>query len=111
MWPHMHTRILASLLLFQITMLGFFGLKKFYYTPFLIPLPIISLIFVYVCWKKFYRSFHNTPLEVACHELKEVPNMEQIFRSFIPPSLNSEKADDEQFEDALSQVSRMGSFA
>ncbi|KAF2305491.1 hypothetical protein GH714_005716 [Hevea brasiliensis] len=55
--------------------------------------------------------FCNTPLEVACRELKEVPNMEQLFRSFIPPSLNSEKLDDEQFEDALSQVSRMGSFA
>ncbi|KAJ9135816.1 hypothetical protein P3X46_032951 [Hevea brasiliensis] len=111
MWPHMHTRILASLLLFQVTMFGYFGVKEFYYTPMLIPLPIISLIFVYVCSKKFYRSFCNTPLEVACRELKEVPNMEQLFRSFIPPSLNSEKLDDEQFEDALSQVSRMGSFA
>ncbi|XP_015582011.2 CSC1-like protein ERD4 [Ricinus communis] len=111
MWPHIHTRILASLLLFQVTMFGYFGVKKFVFAPFLLPLPIITLIFVFVCRKKFYRSFCNPALEVACRGLKEIPNMEQIFRSFIPPSLNSEKIDDDQFEDALSQISRMGSFA
>lgn len=35
--------------------------------------------------------------------------MEAVFRSFIPLSLSSEKADEDQFEDALSQVSRSGS--
>ncbi|XP_050233810.1 CSC1-like protein ERD4 [Mercurialis annua] len=111
MWPHIHTRILGALLLFQVTMTGYFGVKKFIYTPFVIPLPITTFIFFYVCRKKFYRSFSDPALEVASGELKEIPNMEQIFRSFIPPSLNSEKVDDDQFEDALSQVSRMGSFA
>ncbi|CAK7350162.1 unnamed protein product [Dovyalis caffra] len=112
MWPHIHTRIIASLLLYQVTMFGYFGVKRFSFcTLFLIPLPILSLLFTYVCRKKFYRSFSNTPLEVASFELKEIPNMEHVFRSFIPPSLSSEKADDEQFEDALSQVSRTGSFA
>ncbi|XWS19896.1 hypothetical protein CRYUN_Cryun31cG0055700 [Craigia yunnanensis] len=28
MWPHMHTRIIGALLLYQATMLGFFGLLK-----------------------------------------------------------------------------------
>uniref|UniRef100_A0A2P2MKK1 CSC1-like protein ERD4 n=4 Tax=Rhizophora mucronata TaxID=61149 RepID=A0A2P2MKK1_RHIMU len=111
MWPHIHTRILAALLLYQVTMLGYFGVKEFVYTPFLIPLPILSLLFGYVCHKKFYRSFSNTALEVACQELKEIPNMEHVFRSFVPPSLSSEKTEDDQFEDALSQVSRMGSLA
>ncbi|CAK9165256.1 unnamed protein product [Ilex paraguariensis] len=110
MWPHIHTRILASLLLFQVTMLGYFGVKKFYYTPILIPLPIMSLIFAFICSKKFYRFFQATALEVACRELKEIPNMELVFRSFIPPSLSAGKSDDDQFEDALSQVSRTGSF-
>ncbi|XP_062160531.1 CSC1-like protein ERD4 [Alnus glutinosa] len=111
MWPHMHTRILAALILYQVTMFGYFGAKKFFYAPLLIPLPILSLLFGYVCSKKFYRFFHDTALEVASHELKEIPNMDQIFRSYIPPSLRSEKSDDDQFEDALSQqVSRSGSF-
>ncbi|KAJ4844207.1 CSC1-like protein erd4 [Turnera subulata] len=111
MWPHIHTRIIASLLLFQLTMCGFIGVKKFYYTPALFPLPIVSLLFWYVCNKKFYRAFADTALEAASRELKENPDMEQVFRAFIPPSLSSEKGDDDQFEDALSQVSRMGSFA
>ncbi|KAI3455962.1 hypothetical protein Pfo_012625 [Paulownia fortunei] len=111
MWPHMFIRIIASLILYQVTMFGYFIAKKFYYAPLVIPLPILSLIFVFICTKKFYRFFQSTALEVACRELKETPNMEVVFRSFIPPSLSSEKADEDQFEDALSQVSRTGSMA
>ncbi|KAL2341095.1 hypothetical protein Fmac_009035 [Flemingia macrophylla] len=113
MWPHIHNRILASLILYQITMFGYFGVQKFYYAPLLIPLPILSLVFGFVCGKKFYPAFQHQALEVAAvadRELKEAPNMELIFRSFIPPSLSSEKIDDDQFEDALSQVSRSTSF-
>ncbi|XP_002280109.1 CSC1-like protein ERD4 [Vitis vinifera] len=105
MWPHIHVRLIGALLLYQVTMLGYFGVKEFRYTPFVIVLLILSLIFIFVCQKKFYRSFQSVPLEVASHELKESPNMEHIFRAYIPPSLSCEK-DEEQFEDALSQVSR-----
>ncbi|KAJ6754128.1 putative MEMBRANE PROTEIN DUF221-RELATED [Salix purpurea] len=112
MWPHINARVLAALILFQVTIFGYLGLKKFSSRAlFLIPLPILSLLFAYVCKKKFYRSFCDTALEVASRELKEIPDMESVFRSFIPPSLSSEKADDDHFQDALSQVSRSGSFA
>ncbi|XP_031403910.1 CSC1-like protein ERD4 [Punica granatum] len=110
MWPHMHARILASLVLYQLTMFGYFGAKKFPYTVILIPGIIFSLIFAYVCKQKFYRFFHDTALEVATQEAKETPNMEQIFRAYIPPSLSNEKIDDDQYEDALSQVPRSTSF-
>lgn len=105
----MHKRILAALILYQVTMFGYFGAKQFVYVPFLIPLPILSLLFGYVCSQKFYRFFRDTALEVACHHLKEIPNMDRVLKSFIPPSLRSAKIDDDQFEDALSrQVSRSG---
>nr|GMD09684.1 CSC1-like protein ERD4 [Ipomoea batatas] len=29
MWPHMHTRVVAALILYQLTMIGYFGVKKF----------------------------------------------------------------------------------
>ncbi|GAB2279858.1 CSC1-like protein erd4 [Dionaea muscipula] len=104
MWPHLHKRILASLILYQVTMLGYFGIKEFVYAPIVIPLPIASLIFGAVCEKKFFRFFRCTALEVVAHEPKETPNMQQVFRSFLPPSLSSsEKVDEDQFEDALSQ--------
>ncbi|KAL4627669.1 hypothetical protein ACB092_05G181600 [Castanea dentata] len=80
MWPHMHKPILAALILYQVTMLGSFGMMEFYYAPFLIPLIILSLIFGF-----------------ACDNLKKSPNMEQVFRSYILPSLNSENIDDDQF--------------
>ncbi|XP_019055541.1 PREDICTED: CSC1-like protein ERD4 [Nelumbo nucifera] len=103
MWPHMHSRILAALIVYQITMLGYFGVKIFPFTPLLIPLPVLSLVFAFVCSKKFYKSFRYTPLEVACLELKEMPNMETIFREYIPPCLRSDKFEiDEHFEDARS---------
>ncbi|KAI3824579.1 hypothetical protein L1987_06042 [Smallanthus sonchifolius] len=102
MWPHIHVRILASLLLFQVTMLGYFGIKKFIYTPVLIPLPIITFIFAFVCSKKFYRFFKSTALEVvAPRELKESVNMETVYRSFIPPCLNAEKGPGEQFDESV----------
>lgn len=95
MWPHMHSRILASLLLYQVCMLGYFGAKEFVYAPILIPLVILSVIFAFVCKKKFYPAFSHTPLEVACHELKQSPNMDQIFKSYIPPSLCSDKLEED----------------
>lgn len=90
-------------------MFGYFGVKKFYYAPLIIPLLILSLIFAYICGKKYYRFFQSPALEVSCHDVKETLNMELVFRSFIPASLSSDKADEDQFEDALSQVSRSGS--
>ena len=110
LWPHLFIRVLAALVLFQVTMFGYFGTKKFYYAPFVVPLIVASVIFGFVCHKKFYRSFHDTALEVAAGELKEVPNMEQVFRAFIPPCLNYERNDDDQIVDALSKMSRSGSF-
>ncbi|KAI9122660.1 hypothetical protein K1719_006500 [Acacia pycnantha] len=111
MWPHINNRILASLILFQLTMVGYFGVQKFVYAPLLIPIPISSILFGFVCAKKFYPAFQHPALEVAAPSLKDHPNLEQIFRSFIPPSLSSDKVDDDHFEDALSQVSRSTSLA
>lgn len=106
MWPHMHTRILAALVLYQITMIGYFSVKEFYYTPFLLPLPILSLFFAYVCNKHFYLGFRFTPLEVACKSSKQIPNMESVFQAYVPPSLSMDMFEDaDQFEDAQSQTS------
>ncbi|XP_047315265.1 CSC1-like protein ERD4 [Impatiens glandulifera] len=117
MWPHIHTRILASLLLYQMTMFGYFSLKKFTGAVILIPLPVLTVIFALVCRSKFYGFFKDPALEVvASNELKDTTNPEVIFKSFIPPSLavsddDDKVPDEDQFEDALSQVSRSVSFA
>ncbi|KAK4779225.1 hypothetical protein SAY86_006753 [Trapa natans] len=94
MWPHLHSRVVASLVLFQLTMLGYFGAKKFAYTLIVIPAIIFSLVFALVCHRKFYRFFQDTALEVAARGQNEpAPNMGQIFRCYLPPSLTHEKVD------------------
>ncbi|GLU14254.1 hypothetical protein SLE2022_308350 [Rubroshorea leprosula] len=105
-WPHMHSRMLAALLLFQVTMLGYFGAKEFYYAPLAVPLVILSLIFAFVCRKKFYPAFRHTALEVVCHEQAEITDMEleRIIKSYIPPCFRSEDFADDQQEVALSKV-------
>ncbi|KAJ3669991.1 hypothetical protein LUZ60_010315 [Juncus effusus] len=110
MWPHIHTRILAALIIYQITMLGFMALKKFVFTPILFPLIPISLIFAFVSKQRFYRSFSKIPLEVAAKENKVGMNMEAVYMAYIPPCLKPEKIEDvEVFEDAQSH-SRTASF-
>lgn len=111
MWPHMHGRIIASLIIYQVTMFGYIGLKQFVYAPLILPLIAMSFIFAYVCKKRFYRAFAYTPLEVSCRATKEVPNMESIYSAFIPRSLKPEKLEDiEFFEDAQSQASKSTSI-
>ncbi|KAF3774340.1 CSC1-like protein [Nymphaea thermarum] len=110
MWPHIHTRILASLVLFQITMIGYLGVKYFYKVALLIPLPILSVIFGYICSKRFYQSFAFVPLEIASQQPKQSPNLEAAFEAYVPPCLSTEKFEDiEQYEDARSEVSRTAS--
>uniref|UniRef100_A0A803KUG6 CSC1-like protein ERD4 n=1 Tax=Chenopodium quinoa TaxID=63459 RepID=A0A803KUG6_CHEQI len=98
MWPHIHTRFLSALVFYQVIMFGYFGVKKFIYAFAIIPLLLMSLIFAYVCNKKFYRFFHHRALEVMCHELKETPDIDSVYRSYLPPSLNSDKLDDDEYE-------------
>ncbi|XLU45016.1 hypothetical protein S245_039830, partial [Arachis hypogaea] len=73
MWPHIHNRILASLILYQVTMLGYFGVQKFYYAPFFIPLSLLLILFGFVCTKKFYPAFEWPTLEVT--DMKDFPGI------------------------------------
>ncbi|PKU69353.1 CSC1-like protein ERD4 [Dendrobium catenatum] len=111
MWPHIHSRIVASLIIFQVLMFGYLGLKKFYYAPLMIPLIILSFIFAYTCNKRFYQSFFNTPLETAYKDTKETPNLDSVYAAYIPPCLKPEKPDDvvENYEDEKTNVSRTSS--
>ncbi|KAI5057502.1 hypothetical protein GOP47_0027517 [Adiantum capillus-veneris] len=87
MWPHLHSRILAALFLSQITMLGYFGTKKFFFVPLMIPPPIATLVFAYLCRKFYYPSFCACPLMAACEEVKDVPSIESIVEAYTPECL------------------------
>lgn len=100
MWPHMFKRIMAAMIIYQITMIGYFAIKKFYYAPFVIPLPVMSFVFAYVCNGNFYSAFSRTPLEVSCRSEKEAvagttPNMQMLYAAYVPGCLKIAKQNDD----------------
>ncbi|KAK3037655.1 hypothetical protein RJ639_030432 [Escallonia herrerae] len=65
-WPHIHSRIIASLLISQLLLLGLLSTKKAANsTPLLVALPILTLSFHKYCKNRFEPAFRKYPLEEA----------------------------------------------
>lgn len=105
MWPHIHNRILVALLVSQITALGFFAVKKFPYTVFLIFLPLATFAFYLYCKRNFYKSFAVVSLYVASQPVKETPSMDTIVQAYTPTCLlEGDQFEDADFQDARSNM-------
>lgn len=87
-WPHVHGRIIAALILEHVTLIGIFLIKgpvafvqtspggsikakilryvrdSCSSTPFMIALPVLTMVFHHYCKKRFEAAFTNYPLEV-----------------------------------------------
>lgn len=64
-WPHVHSRIIASLLISQLLLLGLLSTKEAANsTPLLVALPILTLAFHKYCKSRFEPAFGKYPLEV-----------------------------------------------
>lgn len=65
-WPHVHGRIVGSLLISQFLLMGLLSTKKAAKsTPILILLPILTLAFHQYCKNRFEPAFKKYPLEEA----------------------------------------------
>ncbi|KAL1213848.1 CSC1-like protein [Cardamine amara subsp. amara] len=65
-WPHVHGRIIASLLISQLLLMGLLASKEAAdSTPLLIILPILTLSFHKYCKHRFEPAFRQYPLEDA----------------------------------------------
>ncbi|KAK4786983.1 hypothetical protein SAY86_010816 [Trapa natans] len=65
-WPHVHTRIIAGLIISQLLLLGLLSTKKAANsTPFLVALPILTIAFHRYCKHRFEPAFRKFPLEEA----------------------------------------------
>ncbi|RDX68327.1 CSC1-like protein, partial [Mucuna pruriens] len=65
-WPHVHSRIIASLLISQLLLLGLLSTKKAAKsTPLLVILPILTFAFHKYCQRRFEPAFRKYPLEEA----------------------------------------------
>ncbi|CAK9213165.1 unnamed protein product [Sphagnum troendelagicum] len=106
MWPHIHNRILAALFVSQLTMLGYFAVKKFPYAPVLIILPVITAAFALLCQKNFYPSFSTVSLAVASQEVKEGPSLPEVLVAFTPACLlGPDQVKDPKYEAADANIS------
>ncbi|KAH7293740.1 hypothetical protein KP509_28G040200 [Ceratopteris richardii] len=65
-WPHLHTRIISCAIIQQIAMIGVLALKsEGKFTPYLIPLPIVTFTFHLYCKNRFEPAFRKYPLAEA----------------------------------------------
>eukprot|EP00268_Persea_americana_P033293 TRINITY_DN32985_c0_g1_i3.p1 TRINITY_DN32985_c0_g1~~TRINITY_DN32985_c0_g1_i3.p1 ORF type:complete len:470 (+),score=59.27 TRINITY_DN32985_c0_g1_i3:1811-3220(+) len=65
-WPHVHSRIIASLLISHLLILGLLSTKKAANsTPLLLVLPVLTIWFHRYCKNRFEPAFRKYPLEEA----------------------------------------------
>ncbi|XP_047323706.1 CSC1-like protein At1g32090 [Impatiens glandulifera] len=77
-WPHVHGRIIASLLISQFLLMGLLSTKKaLNSTPFLLALPILTFSFHKYCKHRFEPAFRKYPLEEATEKDIEDQTSEQ----------------------------------
>ncbi|CAN0843005.1 CSC1-like protein At1g32090 [Linum grandiflorum] len=65
-WPHVHSRIITSLLIAQVLLMGLLATKKAANsTPLLVILPVLTLYFHKYCKHRFEPAFRKYPVEEA----------------------------------------------
>ncbi|KAF8020654.1 hypothetical protein BT93_G1169 [Corymbia citriodora subsp. variegata] len=79
-WPHVHSRIIAALLISQLLLMGLLSTKEAANsTPLLVVLPVFTLAFHKYCKHRFEPAFRKHPLEEAMAkdlaEREEEPNL------------------------------------
>ncbi|KAI5067274.1 hypothetical protein GOP47_0017802 [Adiantum capillus-veneris] len=102
-WPHIHGRIVACLIIQQISLAGLLATKQAKKcTPLLILLPILTITFHLYCKKRFEPAFRKYPLEEAMakdtRERAMEPNLNvksYLNDTYLPPALQLEEDDEE----------------
>lgn len=88
-WPHLHTRIIACLVIQQISLMGLLGTQNAKIsTPVLLLLPVLTIAFHIYCKNRFEPAFRRYPLEEAMAkdtlERATEPNLD--LRSYLQDS-------------------------
>ncbi|CAI0418751.1 unnamed protein product [Linum tenue] len=122
-WPHVHSRIIASLLIAQLLLMGLLGTKKAANsTPLLAILPILTFYFHHYCKHRFEPAFRKYPLEEAmAKDLAETTAdsdqnlkaylsdafLHPIFHSFEEQELVEVRVDKQQRQATNAQISEV----
>ncbi|KHG01781.1 putative membrane C2G11.09 [Gossypium arboreum] len=94
-WPHVHSRIIASLVISQLQLLGLLNTKEAANsTPLLAILPILTLSFKQYCKHRFEPAFRRYPLEnLMLTTFLADAYLHPIFRSFEEEELEEVRVD------------------
>ncbi|XP_030535432.1 CSC1-like protein At1g32090 [Rhodamnia argentea] len=103
-WPHVHSRIIAGLLISQLLLLGLLSTKKAAHsTPLLVILPILTLSFHKYCKHRFEPAFRKYPLEEAMAkdlaEREAEPDLNlkaYLADAYLHPIFQSSEAEEEE---------------
>ncbi|KAI4312993.1 hypothetical protein MLD38_037775 [Melastoma candidum] len=103
-WPHVHSRIIASMLISQLLLLGLLSTKEAANsTPLLVVLPVLTLAFHKYCKNRFEPAFRKYPLEEAMKkdvaERAEEPNLNlkaYLADAYLHPIFRSFEAEEEE---------------
>ncbi|CAI7848885.1 unnamed protein product [Closterium sp. NIES-54] len=90
-FPHALARVLAALVLSQLTLIGYFGVKQFPATPALIPLLFISVIHGVYMHRRFHASFARPSLQQASRAgappVPPPPEEDKIREAYLPEEM------------------------
>eukprot|EP01018_Ginkgo_biloba_P034827 Gb_24188 [translate_table: standard] len=103
-WPHVHSRIIAGLVISQLLLLGLLSTKKAAdSTPLLLALPVLTIWFHKFCKSRFEPAFRKYPLEEAMAkdtlERATEPNLNlkgYLNNAYMHPIFKTEE--DEEYE-------------
>lgn len=116
-WPHVHGRIIGSLLISQFLLLGLLSTKKAAdSTPLLVLLPVLTIWFHKYCKSRFEPAFRKYPLEEAMEKDKMEKDSETnlnlksfLADAYLHPIFHSFDNDAVEAEDA--RVDKSQSYA
>ncbi|KAK9935975.1 hypothetical protein M0R45_012843 [Rubus argutus] len=102
-WPDVHGRIVAALIISQLLLLGLLSTKKAAQsTPFLLPLPVLTIAFYKYCKGRFEPAFVRYPLQEAMMkdtlERAREPNLNlkgYLQSAYVHPVVKECEEDDE----------------
>lgn len=103
-WPHVHSRIVAALVISQLLLLGLLSTKKAANsTPILLALPVLTIWFHRFCKSRFEPAFRRYPLEEAMEkdtlERATEPNLNlkgYLTNSYLHPIFKSEENEENE---------------
>ncbi|KAF4401787.1 hypothetical protein G4B88_000835 [Cannabis sativa] len=107
-WPQVHSRIIASLLISQLLLMGLLSTKKAANsTPLLVVLPILTLSFHKYCKSRFEPAFRKYPLEEAMAKDTEEKGSEADMKAYLADAYLHpifQSFEEEQVEEEVIQV-------